>query len=114
VLSARRAVELKVAGTIAEAAAALQSGRPGLLLLDMHLPDGDGDQLLRRLRADPALADLPVLVVSADAEEQGESRAEAAGADGYFAKPIDFDALLACIDEILAGRGVTNDRPTRP
>jgi DNA-binding response OmpR family regulator len=69
----------------------------------MHLPDGDGDELLRRLRADPAFASLPVLVVSADAQTQGESRAEAAGADGYFSKPIDFDALLARIDAILAG-----------
>jgi CheY-like chemotaxis protein/anti-sigma regulatory factor (Ser/Thr protein kinase) len=104
VLSARRGVELRVAGTLAEAAAALQSLRPRLLLLDMQLPDGDGDELLRRLRADPAFAALPVLVVSADAQEQGESRAVAAGADGYFSKPIDFDALLASVDEILAGR----------
>jgi len=103
VLSARRAVDLKVAGTLAEAVAALQSSRPRLLLLDMHLPDGDGDELLRRLRADPGFATLQVLVVSADAQTQGESRAAAAGADGYFSKPIDFDALLARIDTILAG-----------
>jgi signal transduction histidine kinase/ActR/RegA family two-component response regulator len=106
VLSARRAVDLKVAGTLAEAVAALQSSRPRLLLLDMHLPDGDGDELLRRLRADPAFATLTVLVVSADAQTQGESRAAAAGADGYFSKPIDFDALLARIDAILAGQPV--------
>ena len=102
VLGAREAIELQVAATLAEARTALRSRRPQLALLDMHLPDGDGDELLRWLRAEPDLAALPVLVVSADAQEQGLARARAAGANGYFSKPIDFAALLAAIDEILA------------
>ncbi len=101
VLSGRRAIDLQVATTLAEATLRLRAARPRLLLLDMHLPDGDGDDLLRRLRADPEFAALPVLVVSADAEEQGHVRAAAAGANGYYAKPIDFEALLAGMDEIL-------------
>ncbi len=106
VLSARRSIDLKVAGTLAEAVHALQATPPRLLLLDMHLPDGDGDELLRRIRADPRLAALPALMVSADAQEQGQARAVAAGATGYFSKPIDFDALLASIDEILAEKTI--------
>ncbi|MEO5688520.1 MAG: ATP-binding protein [Burkholderiaceae bacterium] len=104
VLASRGELELRVASTLAAAASALRADKPRLMLLDMHLPDGDGDEFLRRLRGDPDFAALPVLVVSADAEEQGQLRALNAGANGYFAKPIDFAALLARIDELLAAR----------
>jgi signal transduction histidine kinase/CheY-like chemotaxis protein len=104
VLGSRGEVELRVASTLAAASAALRADRPRLMLLDMHLPDGDGDEFLRRLRGDPDFATLPVLVVSADAEEQGQQRALQAGANGYFAKPIDFASLLARIDELLSER----------
>ncbi|HEX2187664.1 MAG TPA: PAS domain S-box protein [Longimicrobiaceae bacterium] len=75
---------------------------PDLVLLDLHLPDLPGDEVLRRLRADPRTARTPVLVISADATPGGVERLLAAGADEYLTKPLDLDAFLAAVDRLLA------------
>jgi PAS domain S-box-containing protein len=74
-----------------------RSGRPDLVLLDIHLPDIDGFEVLARLRADAATRTLPVVAVTAQAMPDDVKRVLAAGFDGYLAKPLDlarFDALL--------------------
>jgi len=74
-----------------------RSHRPDLLLLDIHLPDIDGFQVLARLRADTLTRDMPVVAVTAQAMPDDVKRVMAAGFDGYMAKPLDlprFDALL--------------------
>lgn len=72
---------------------AAQVERPALILLDFHLPDLDAPQIVRRLRASPALAAIPILLLSAaqDAEELAE--AFAAGVNDAIAKPVDGRAL---------------------
>jgi CheY-like chemotaxis protein len=80
--------------------------RPVLVLLDLHLPDIGGDEVLRSLRSDPELAAVPVVVISADATPGQERRLLAAGADAYLSKPFDVPALLALLDRSLP--------PTRP
>ena len=65
---------------------ALSRGRPLGIVLDLRLPDGRGEQFLRRLKTDPAFADVPVIVVSVEAEP---ATAMALGADDYLTKPID-------------------------
>jgi CheY-like chemotaxis protein len=72
--------------------------RPGLILLDVHLPDMKGDEVLRRLRADPQLCQVPVIVLSADATPQQIERLGAAGAREYLTKPIDVQQLLVLVD----------------
>jgi CheY-like chemotaxis protein len=80
--------------------------RPDLILLDVHLPDMDGEEVLRQLRADAALRDTPVLVVSADATPHRAERLRAAGAWEYLTKPIDVARFLALLDRGLhEGRG---------
>jgi PAS domain S-box-containing protein len=76
--------------------------RPGLILLDLHLPDMAGDEVLRRLRADPATRDLPVVVLSADAEGGRHERLMKAGAFGYLDKPLDVGDFLAIVDRLAA------------
>jgi CheY-like chemotaxis protein len=71
------------------------------VLLDMHLPDIDGLEVLAGLRADPATADIPVVVVSADATESRVSQAIQAGAAHYLTKPVDVAELLRAIDGLL-------------
>jgi PAS domain S-box-containing protein len=75
--------------------------RPDVILLDLHLPDLDGDEVLRRLQADPATAEIPVLVVSADATPGRIRELLASGAVGYVTKPIDVGELLTVIDGAL-------------
>jgi CheY-like chemotaxis protein len=78
--------------------------RPDLLLLDLHLPDLPGDELLHRARAMPELADTKIVVVSADATPQRIRRMLDLGVDGYLTKPLDVGALLQVIDDQLDRR----------
>ena len=76
--------------------------QPDLILLDLHLPDGFGLDVLKRLKADPTTGHLPVVVLTADASLHQQDRLLAAGADQYLTKPLDVDALLAVLDTIAA------------
>ena len=76
--------------------------RPDLVLLDLHLPDVGGEEVLRRLRADPRTAAIPVVVVSADATRDSLDRLRGSGADGYLTKPLDLDEFLATVAAHLA------------
>jgi CheY-like chemotaxis protein len=71
--------------------------RPDLILLDLHLPDLHGREVLEQLKRDPATAAIPVVVVSADATPAQVERLHAAGAAEYLTKPIDVEALLKAV-----------------
>ena len=101
ILSHRPQIRLEVSGLGLTGLDALRQQQPDLLLLDMHLPDIDGLTLLQRLKADPATAPIPVLVVSADATPQRIEQALAAGALQYLSKPLDLDGFLALVDRML-------------
>jgi PAS domain S-box-containing protein len=75
--------------------------RPDLVLLDLHLPDLSGEDVLHRLWADPRTRSLPVAVLSADALSAQRQRLLASGAVAYLTKPIDVQQLLRLIDERL-------------
>ncbi len=75
--------------------------RPHLILLDLHLPDISGDEVLRRLRADPETSQIPVIMISADAMPAQIDRLLAAGAAAYLTKPIDIKKFLGLVGEIL-------------
>jgi signal transduction histidine kinase/ActR/RegA family two-component response regulator len=74
---------------------------PALVLLDLHLPDVDGDEVLRQLRDDPTTAAVPVVILSAEASPNHIQRVLAEGAHSYLTKPLDVRALLRTIDELL-------------
>ena len=101
ILAQRRQVQLEVSMTGLDALAAMRRRRPDLILLDMHLPDIDGMELLRHLKADADLADIPVVVVSADAMPAQVDAALQSGALRYLTKPVSVAALLATVDELL-------------
>lgn len=92
------------AGSGAEAATHLQSVRPDLVLLDLRLPDAYGIDLLRGLKADPATAAVPVIVVSALGDEQTVVQALDLGADDYVTKPFRTRELLARVATALRRR----------
>jgi CheY-like chemotaxis protein/anti-sigma regulatory factor (Ser/Thr protein kinase) len=74
---------------------------PDLILLDLHLPDMRGDEVLRGLKDDPATREIPVVVVSADATRDQEERLLAAGARAYLTKPLDVRSFLHVVDAVL-------------
>ncbi len=75
--------------------------RPDLILLDIRLPGIDGYEVLRRLRADPATAAIPVVAVSADAMPADVQRGLQAGFDDYLTKPVDLNRLLSALRRLL-------------
>jgi CheY-like chemotaxis protein len=75
--------------------------RPDLVLLDVHLPDLDGEQVLRRLKAAAETRPIPVVVLSADATPRRVERLRAAGAADYLTKPLDVPRLLGVVDDVL-------------
>ena len=68
--------------------------RPDLVLMDMSLPVLDGWEATRRLKADPATRDIPVIALTAHAMAEDRQKALAAGCDDYDTKPVEFRRLL--------------------
>jgi len=103
VLALRPQVVLEVSTLGLDGMAAFRRRRPDLILLDMQLPDISGIELLRHLKRDDLLADIPVVVVSADASPQHMEQALTLGAAHYVTKPLDVVHFLAIVDELLGG-----------
>jgi PAS domain S-box-containing protein len=74
---------------------------PDLILLDLHLPDTSGEEVLRRLRADPRTASIPVVVITADATQAMVERLRAASADAYLTKPLEIDDFVQTLERFL-------------
>jgi PAS domain S-box-containing protein len=97
----RPQVRLSVSMNGLDGLAAVRLHRPSLILLDMHLPDIDGLELLRHLKDDDNLGSVPVVVVSADATAAHIEAALTAGAAHYVTKPVNLANFLAILDELL-------------
>lgn len=77
--------------------------RPDLILLDLHLPDMNGDKVLAQLKGHPFTQAIPVVMISADATPRQVERLLATGAAAYLTKPIDVKQLIALLDQMLKG-----------
>lgn len=80
---------------------------PDVVLLDLHLPDIDGDEVLRCLKDDPRTSRIPVIMLSADATERQGLRLREAGAAAYLTKPIRVRELLRVVDNALVTGSAT-------
>jgi len=76
--------------------------RPDLIVLDLHLPDMPGQEVLAQLRADPGTREIPVVILSADATPSQVSRVLQQGAHAYLTKPLVVAQFLTVLDELLA------------
>jgi hypothetical protein len=101
ILATRDDVDFVAAYTAGEGLERAAELRPALVLLDLHLPDVHGLEVLQRLRRDPRTRDLEVVIVSADTASPRRRRSLAAGARAFLAKPIDVGELLALVDDVL-------------
>ena len=98
-LSAQYVVKAAINGMMALKIA--EKKPPDLILLDIRMPNMDGYEVCRKLKANEATADIPVIFLTGESDAASAADAQAAGAAGYITKPIDPDALLAQIDTCL-------------
>ena len=77
---------------------------PDVILLDLHLPDIPGWQVLSRLKSDPRTRDIPVVIVSADATTRQVDQLLGAGAHAYLTKPIDVPQFFRVLGSTIASR----------
>ena len=101
---AKRGFDVVVALDGASAAALAAAQRPDLILMDLSLPDIDGCEATRLIRADTATASIPVIALTAHAMETDRRRAIEAGCQDYDTKPVDLARLLAKIDALLPSK----------
>jgi CheY-like chemotaxis protein len=92
--------EVVVAGHGAEALAAVHAGAPDLVVTDMMMPVMGGTELIRRLRADPATAHIPILATTTDPRPASE-------ADAVLAKPYQRSQILSAVDALLGQEAPT-------
>jgi len=76
--------------------------KPDLILMDIQMPEMDGLEATRILKADATTSDIPVIALTAYAMEGDKERILGAGCDGYLAKPIDIKEFLKEVAEYLA------------
>jgi DNA-binding response OmpR family regulator len=87
--------EVHVAANGAEGLSKVDEVKPNLVILDVMMPDMSGLEVCQRLRAQPATARLPVIMLSAKGQVDDKVSGFEAGADDYVPKPVDPDELLA-------------------
>jgi signal transduction histidine kinase/DNA-binding NarL/FixJ family response regulator len=85
----------------------LDTFKPDLILMDVMMPEMDGNETTRRIRHRPDWAGIPIVAVTASAGAEDERKCRAAGADAFLAKPVAYDALLRTIGSLLSLTWVT-------
>ena len=100
---AKRGFEVVLAVDGREGIARACEERPALILLDMSLPDIDGWEAARQLKARADTRHIPILALTAHAMPGDEERALEVGCDGYGTKPVDLDLLLEKMHALVEG-----------
>jgi PAS domain S-box-containing protein len=101
ILARRPAIRLLCAETGARGLSMAREHRPDLILLDLHLPDSDGECVLERLAAEPRTGAIPVVMLSANAVPGKRAALLAAGARAFMTKPVDVRNFLTLVDQFL-------------
>ena len=105
-LMKREGYEVSVARDGQEALEMLQAGRPHLVLLDVMMPRKTGFEVCQALRADDALKDTLVLMLTAKGRETDVAKGLALGADAYMTKPFSTKELVQKVRDLLQGTGI--------
>lgn len=101
IIQRHRNLRIQCVATIRDAKRRLHEITPALLLLDLNLPDGSGEDLVKFIKSTPALGHLPIMVLSADATPETVSRLNAAGVADYMTKPLDVAQFNKKIKELI-------------
>jgi CheY-like chemotaxis protein len=95
-LSASYKIRVATTGAVALKLAEKEP-RPNLVLLDVFMPGMDGHEVCRQLKANPATAQIPVIFVTATAEEKDVEKGRSLGAAGFLSKPLEANAVLEVV-----------------
>lgn len=109
----RAGFEVSEAGDSATARNLIADSRPDLVLIDWMLPDSSGLELTRRLRREEPGRELPIIMLTARAEERDKVAGLEGGADDYITKPFSPRELLARVNALLRRAGATGGEPLR-
>lgn len=93
--------EVKIERNGAQAVEWAKTLLPDLIVMDINLPGLNGWEATRQLKNQPETKHIPIIVLSAHAEESSREKASAAGSDAYHTKPIDFGALVSTIESLV-------------
>jgi CheY-like chemotaxis protein len=88
-------------------------GNPAVVLLDLHLPKMDGLEVLERIKKDPALKSIPVVMLTSSCEEQDLVRSYDLGVNSYVVKPVDFQEFVKAVKQVGLFWGLINEPPPR-
>lgn len=102
-----------VLGDGEDALRALRRRKPELAIVDMAMPQMSGSELIKIVRRDPELYDIPILVLTARRSAEDEAIARQAGANGYLRKPFEPERLVSMVDQLL-GWSRTRTAPKPP
>ena len=102
--------EVREATTALEALEMLERERPDLIVMDIQLPGMDGLEVTRKIKAQPATADIPVIAVTSYAMKGDREKALAAGCVGYVTKPIDKNIFIQEVAARLGAKSKIEDR----
>jgi CheY-like chemotaxis protein len=102
--------EVREATTAQEAFEIIEKERPDLIVMDVQLPGMDGLEATRKIKAQPATADIPVIAVTSYAMKGDREKAMAAGCAGYVTKPIDKNIFIQEIAARLGEKSKIEDR----
>jgi CheY-like chemotaxis protein len=91
--------------------ASREEGNPTLMLLDLKLPKVDGIEVLKRVKADPHLKTIPVVVLTSSREEQDLMRSYNSGTNAYVVKPVDFHEFIGAVRKLGLFWTVVNHPP---
>jgi CheY-like chemotaxis protein len=86
-------------------------GNPAVMLLDLKLPRVDGLEVLQKIRSDPQLKMVPVVVLTSSQEEKDMIRSYALGVNAYVVKPVDFHEFVNAVKELGVFWAVINEPP---
>jgi two-component system, OmpR family, response regulator len=93
--------QVRTARNRAEINTEFNKGMPDLVLLDVTLPDADGFQILERIRGNPKIEKLPVIMMTGKSEVSDVARGLALSADGYVTKPFKISVLITAVGTVL-------------
>lgn len=96
----RESFHVTTASSGLEALGSVERSRPDLIIMDLHMPEMEGDAVCRQLKSDPVTRRIPIIMVSSSSEDGVDRRCLGAGADAFVSKPLKQEELLGAIEKV--------------